>query len=148
MSRTFKIDSPGKIRNQLMRTCAEVIRHLSQKTSLDDEAKDMAALLVYCLRQIAEGIDESSVAWEKRDYWLKAERFRQKWEWTARAATDLEALVRDQAWDRLPATLSELYPHFADIKITKLTRHPSLWQGAFERLIAEAPAASAQRNSR
>ncbi len=137
MSRTFKIDSPGKVRSQLMRTCAEVIRHLSQKNTLDDEAKDMAALLVYCLRQIDAGIEESSKAWEKRDYWMKAERFREKWLWAGRAASDLEAVIRRGAWEQLPALLAQLYRHFADIKVNKLTRKSSLWEGAYQRLMTE-----------
>lgn len=139
MSRTFKIDGPGKVRNQLMRTCAEVIRRLSQKTTLDDEAKDMAALLVFCLRQIADGIDESAMAWEKRDYWIKAERFREKWSWAGGAAADLEAVIRDEAWDRLPANLAQLYHRFNEVTVSKFTRKSSLWKGAYARLRAETP---------
>ncbi len=137
MSRTFKVDSPGKVRNQLMRTAAEVLRHLSQKDRLDGETKDLAALLVYCLRQIDEGIDESARAWEKRDYWLKAERFRHRWAWAGHGAARLESVVREEAWDQLPDMLMELFPHFASIKVARFTRKPSLWEGAYERLISE-----------
>src|ERR1700682_3666355 len=48
MSRAINTDSVGKARNQHMRTAAEVIRRLSQKTELDAEVKDMAAQLVFC----------------------------------------------------------------------------------------------------
>ena len=81
MSRVINTDSTGKKRNQNMRTGAELLRHLSQKNTIDDEAKDMLALLIYCLREIDEGIDSSAQAWEKRDYWMKAEEFRQRWRW-------------------------------------------------------------------
>ena len=68
MGRVVNTESNGKQRNQLRRTIAEMLRHLSQKSTIDDEAKDMLATIVLCLRQINDGIDESTVAWEKRDY--------------------------------------------------------------------------------
>ena len=138
MSRVINTDSPGKRRNQLMRTCAELIRHLSQKQDIDAEARDMLALLVYCLREIAAGIDESARAWEKRDYWIKAEEFRQRWGWADRYATELDALVRAEDWQRLPEMMIRLVPHFSDITINKFTRKATLWQGAYERLLSES----------
>ncbi|MBN1428620.1 MAG: hypothetical protein JXB07_09545 [Anaerolineae bacterium] len=137
MSRVVNLDGPGKARNQLMRTSAEIIRHLSQKSELDEEACDMAALLVYCLREIDAGIDDSALAWEKRDYWVKAEQFRSRWAWAGKSAAELNEVVVHGAWEQLPMVLAGLFPHFTDIKIAKLTRSPSLWRGAYRRLLQE-----------
>jgi hypothetical protein len=137
MSRIINTDSPGKRRNQLMRTSAELLRHLSQKPDVDDDTKDMLALLVFCLREISDGIDESTVAWEKRDYWIKAEEFRQRWDWTGKLAAELQHLILNEHWQHLPALMVRLLPHFADIKITKFTRKPSTWKGSYERLVRE-----------
>ena len=57
MSRVINPDSAGKQRNQLMRTAAEILRHLSQKAAIDEEVKDMVATLVYCFHEIDAGID-------------------------------------------------------------------------------------------
>jgi hypothetical protein len=140
MSRVVNVDGPGKLRNQLMRTSAEVIRLLSQKTTLDEEACDMAALLVYCLREIDEGIDDSALAWEKRDYWVKAEQFRARWAWAGKAAAELDVVVVGGAWEQLPMILARLLPHFTEIKIVKLTRNSTLWRGAYQRLMSERAA--------
>jgi len=137
MSRVVNIDSPGKNRNRLMRTAAELLRHLSQKTSLDDDAKDMAALLVFCLREIEDGIEASAMAWEKRDYWIKAEQLRQRWGWAGNHAARLESTIRHERWDGLPGVMAGLFEHFADIKIIKFTRDASEWQGAYQRLLGE-----------
>ncbi len=142
MSRVVKLDGPGKLRNQLMRTAAEVIRLLGQKAELDDEARDMAALLVYCLHQINDGIDDSAMAWEKRDYWVKAEQFRARWAWAGRAASELEHIILNDAWDQLPIFIAKLLPHFTEIKIIKLTRTSTLWQGAYQRLLQERSSAA------
>jgi len=137
MSRVVNTNNPGKIRNQMMRTSAELLRHLSQKAALDDEAKDMAALLVYCLREIDDGIEASALAWEKRDYWIKAEQLRQRWMWTGKAIASLETMIRTEAWETLPGIMADLFGYFADIKITKFTRSSSVWEGAYQRLMAE-----------
>lgn len=134
MSRVINTNSPGKLRNQMMRTSAELLRHLSQKSELDADAKDMAAMLAFCLREIEDGIEESAEAWEKRDYWIKAEQLRQRWGWAGKSATELESLVLNDAWEKLPATMAGLLTHFADITVTKFTRDASVWQGAYGRL--------------
>jgi hypothetical protein len=120
-----------------MRTAAELLRHLSQKADLDDEVKDMAAELVYCLRAIDDGIEASAGAWEKRDYWIKAEQLRQRWVWTSSASARLENMIRTGVWENLPEILVSMVEHFADIKITKLTRKSSEWAGAYQELLAD-----------
>jgi hypothetical protein len=137
MSRVVNVDSTGKNRNRLMRTAAELLRHLSQKTEIDAETKDMAAQLVYCLRGVEDGIEGSAMAWEKRDYWLKADQLRQRWAWAGNASAAVEAMIRSEAWESLPGIMVGLLGHFSDIKITKLTRDPSEWQGAYQRLLDE-----------
>ncbi len=140
MGRVINTDSTGKQRNNLMRTGAELLRRLSQKQTIDDDAKDMVAMMVYCLREVDEGIDSSAAAWEKRDYWMKADELRMRWEWTADIADQLQALIRENRWDDLPMMMVKLFPYFNDIKITKLTRSADLWQGAHTRLLRELPA--------
>ncbi len=137
MSRVVNPDNPGKLRNQMMRTAAEILRHLSQKSSLDDETKDLTAQLVYCLRGVEDGIEASAIAWEKRDYWIKAEQLRQRWTWAGNSSARLENLIRNEQWDALPAMMVSLFGYFADIKITKLTRDSSAWEGAYQRLKSE-----------
>jgi hypothetical protein len=120
-----------------MRTVAEILRRLAAKGQVDEETKDMAAAMVFIFRDIDAGVDVSAMAWEKRDYWLKADRFRIEWEWAKQAATDMEDVIRNEAWDLLPRLMMDLFPHFADIKIKKLTRKPDLWHGAYQQLMTE-----------
>lgn len=120
-----------------MRSLAEMLRRLAAKGKVDDEAKDMAAAMVFILRDIDNGVDESAQAWEKRDYWIKADRFRVEWEWAKQAADDVEDVIREGAWDLFPRLMMDLFPHFSDVRIKKLTRTPELWQGAYALLMAE-----------
>lgn len=137
MGRVINTDSTGKNRSQQMRTGAELLRRLSQKPDIDDEAKDMLAALVFALREIDAGIDSSAAAWEKRDYWMKADELRVRWEWTGRMADQLAAMVFEDRWDDLPPMMVKLFPYFNDIKITKMTRKEDAWQGAYAQLLRE-----------
>lgn len=139
MSRVINTDSTGKRRNQLMRTSAEILRHLTQKQAVDNEVKDMLAALVFCLREIDEGIEQSTLAWEKRDYWMKAEEFRQRWAWVGLMEAELKAMIHNDDWNQLPMLLVRLLPYFNDIKVTKFTRKESEWLGSYHRLMDEKP---------
>jgi len=137
MGRVVNPNNPTSVRNQQMRTAAELLRLLSQKADLDAEARDMAAQVVFCLRAIEEGIESSAAAWEKRDYWVKAEQLRQRWAWAGHCADRLETIIRRDEWHRLLEVLVELLPRFAEIKVTRLTRQAGAWMGAYERLLSE-----------
>jgi hypothetical protein len=136
MPRIINTANPGKLRNQERRTIAEILRRLVAKRSLDDEARDMAAAIVYSLRAIEATIDVTTEAWEKRNYYLKADRFRLEWEWVHPYAERLEALIREGAWERLPEELVGLMPRFADIKIIKFTRNPETWKASYQLLLS------------
>ena len=137
MGRVVNTDSAGAERNRLRRTIAEALRLLGQKQAIDDEARDLAALIVYSLRGIEQGVDTSAAAWEKRDYYMKADRFRLQWAWVEPMARQLEVVLVRERWNDLPTVLALLLPRFSDIKLTKMTRTPNLWAGCYDRLLRE-----------
>lgn len=137
MSRLINGINTGTERNQLRRTIAEALRHLMAKKKLDDKSKDLVALIVYSLRGIAAGVDQSAKAWEKRDYFVKADKFRLEWAWAEKYANKLEVILRGELWSELPIALAELAPKFADITITKFVRTEALWHGRYKQLMAE-----------
>lgn len=139
MSRIVHTDSPGTQRQRVRRTIAEALRRLMEKESLDGEARDLAALIVFSLRELSDGVDRSAAAWEKRGYFIKADRFRRDWEWADQTADELETLIRSEDWVRLPVILAGLVPRFADIKVQRLTRSPAMWQDCYHRLLETEP---------
>ncbi len=134
MTRIINTANPGSRRNAARRTIAEILRHLMFKREFDAETQDMAAALVFNLRIIAETVEVTLVAWENRDYFLKADRFRLEWEWVAPAADRLRDLAVAGRWEQLPAELASLAPRFADIRIAKMTRAAESWAGSYQLL--------------
>jgi hypothetical protein len=139
MSRVFRIENPSTLRNRHMRSIAEMLRRLSQKPKLDTEGKDLAAKITLLLWEITDGVERSAQAWEKRDYWMKAERFMRDWTWAAEIAANMEDVLRHEALDLLPELMAELFPRLATIQIKSMTRKADLWRGAFAELMAQPP---------
>jgi len=138
LSRIVSVDSTGTERQRLRRTIAEALHRLMAKSELDEEARDLAALIVLALREIDVGIDRSASAWEKRGYFVKADRLRRDWEWAPRAADRMANLISGGDWARLPVVLAGIAPRFADIHVAKLTRSPRTWRGAYRKLTGGA----------
>ena len=135
MSRITNVDgTPAAQRNRLRRTIAEILRRMSAKSAIDNEAKDMLAFIVVGLRLIDESIEKSCVAWEKRDYYVKADQFRREWRWVAPAADRIEDLIVTEEWSLLPTELAGLAARFSDVNINKMTKPATLWQGAHQKL--------------
>lgn len=135
MTRIINTANPGKLRSQARRTIAEVLRHLMHKDPTDQEAKDMASCVVFALRDIESTIETTVEAWEKRDYYLKADRFRLEWEWVGKEASQLERLIRQNRWPDVSRQLAGLVTRFSDIRIARTTRPASTWQGCYEKLL-------------
>lgn len=134
MSRLIKTDSVGKQRERLMKSIAWTLRELAGKPKLDEDARDMAAYLSLALREIHRTIDVTCAAWEKRDYWLKADQFRREWEWTLPLAEKLEKMVLEARWQELPALMAELMPRLARLTLPKKNTFGDGWRGAYAAL--------------
>lgn len=139
MSRVINTNNPGKVRSNNMRTIAEILRRVGVKAEIDAEARDMFAALVFLLRDIHESALTTVNAWEKRGYWMKADRFMRDWEWSAEMASNLEDVLRNEAWDLVPRLLGELAPQTAEVQVKNLTRSTSAWRGAYQKLLSEPP---------
>lgn len=137
MPRIINTASPGKLRHQARRTIAEMLRRLMQKGQIDNEGKDMVAAIVFALRDIDATVQTTTEAWEKRNYYVKADQFRFEWEWTGAADERLSTALLDEDWQALALALADLAPRFEDIQVKRLTRKTSSWKGAYQLLLRE-----------
>jgi len=54
-------------------------------------------------------------------------------------ADQLRNMIYSEQWTLLPPIMLKLLPRVADIKITKMTRDVSLWDGVYDKLMEEQP---------
>ena len=134
MSRVINTDGVGKQRNQMSKAVLIAIRELAAKKQIDDEARDMAAFLSLALTQIHGTVDQSVIAWEKRDYWVKADQFRMQWAWAQSSAEKVKEAVLINDWGELAVLMPEIAAKLGAIKLPKSNTVGKPWNGALMEL--------------
>ncbi len=134
MSRVINTDGVGKQRNQMSKAVLIAIRELAVKKQTDDEARDMAAFLSLALTQIHGTVDQSVTAWEKRDYWVKADQFRMQWAWAQSSAEKVKEAVLINDWGELAVLMPEIAAKLGAIKLPKSNTVGKPWSGALAEL--------------
>jgi hypothetical protein len=135
MTRFIKTESGATLRNKLLKSIAITIRELGKQSSADSNTKDMIAFIILSLKKVSETIEEAIIAWEKRDYWLKADRFRLDWEWALKTSNELYMALLVDDW----AVIASFIPVIADkcrnIKLTSRSNISKIWVGAYNTLM-------------
>ncbi|MGZ8901210.1 MAG: hypothetical protein ACXW3Z_14045 [Limisphaerales bacterium] len=134
MSPIINPESAGKERTQLTKAIVLAVRELAKQTDVTNDAKDQAAFIVLALKSISEGIDVSVAAWEKRGYWVKADRFRMEWLWTGQYADKMKSAILADDWASVAMLMPQIAQKFSKIVISENHRLGKPWVGAFGQL--------------
>ena len=137
MSRLIKTDTAGKDRTRLTKSIVLAVRELAKQKDVTPEAKDLAAFIVMALQTISEGIDESVAAWEKRGYWVKADRFRMEWIWTGQYAEKMKVALFTNDWGTIAMLMPQIAMKLNKIQIAENHRLGKPWVGTFKRMMGE-----------
>jgi hypothetical protein len=137
LSPVINPDGVGKQRDRLMRAVTLALRALASRSQVDAETRDLVAFIALALNEIHATIDVTCAAWEKRDYWLKADQFRREWAWAGRTAEKVERVVLGDEWQNLPALMVELSKHLDKVNLPKRNTLGTPWVGAYAKLAAE-----------
>ena len=137
MSRVINPDSVGKLRTQLIKGIVLSIRELARQTDTGTETRDIAAFIALALKTISDGIDVSVTAWEKRDYWIKADKFRMEWLWAGSAAEKMRIAVLSEDWATVAALSAQIAQKFSKIQISPNHRLGKPWVGSYDQLSAK-----------
>ena len=127
-------ESAGKERTQLSKGIVLAIRELAKQTDIGAEARDMAAFISVALTQISSGIDVSVAAWEKRGYWVKADKFRMEWIWAGLYADKMKLAVLADDWAAVAAVMAQVAQKLAKIDVPAGHRLGKPWVGAWKQL--------------
>ena len=134
MSRIINPESAGKERTQFSKAIVLAVRELAKQTDVTSEAKDLAAFIAMALKSISEGIDVSVAAWEKRGYWVKADRFRMDWMWTGQIADKMKVAIFTDDWGAIAMLMPQIAQKFNKIEVSNNHRLGKPWAGAFDKL--------------
>jgi hypothetical protein len=124
--------TPGKERTRLSKAIVIAIREFMRQTKPDQQSKDIVAFVILALEQISTGIDLSVAAWEKRGYWVKADKYRMEWHWTAVSAEKLNSALKKQNWREIAPIMLDIISQFSSIKVSNQHRMGKPWHNAYE----------------
>jgi len=132
VTRIIATSTPGKDRTKLSKAIVITIREFMRQKEPGKSTRDMVAFIILALKEIAEGIDKSVAAWEKRGYWVKADKYRMDWQWTGIVAKKLENAFNQNDWGTIASILLEIMGKFEGIKVSDRHRMGKPWIGALK----------------
>ncbi len=79
-------------------------------------------------------VEKTVVAWEKRDYWLKADKFRMQWGWVSISSEKIHKALQTGDWASLAVQAAQIGQKLAAVKVSEKHRLGTPWIGAWKRL--------------
>lgn len=136
MGRVIQPDGVGKERGRLVKAVALALRELARQEGLTSETRDLAAFITLALDAIQATIEPSVSAWEKRGYWIKADRFRLEWQWTGDLSRRLRSALVTEDWGTAALLTAQIAQKIGPVQIPARHRMGEPWQGAWKQLQA------------
>lgn len=130
MATIYSPDSAGKERARLSKTIILALRELMKQSEPNQETKDMTAYVILALEEIAGNIDSSVEAWEKRGYWVKADKFRLEWEWAGLTARNMRIALENEDWGTVAMSAAKIAQKLNKVTIPERHRLGTPWVGA------------------
>lgn len=134
MSRVYNPESVGKDRTRLSKSIVLALRELMKQSEPNQETKDLTAFVVLALTEISENIDVSVAAWEKRGYWVKADKFRLEWEWAETYAKTLKTALLAEDWASVAMTSVKIAQKLNKVTVPDHHRLGTPWVGAWKKI--------------
>jgi len=133
LSPTINTETAGKERNRLAKMVVLAIQEVVKQPEPNDVVKDIAAFLAFSMEAIAASIDSTVEAWEKRGYWVKADRFRLEWDWAGTYAGEIQKALDIEDWGALALIVAKIGKKLGNIRIAKKNRMGTPWIGSWQR---------------
>jgi len=130
-------ESGTTLRNRLSRGIVLAIRLLMEQGAPDEKSLDKVAFVVLALDKISESVDLSAMAWEKRDYWVKADAFRMEWEWAIGSSKRVKEALFSKDWPQIAIELITVAQKLHKVQISPNNRIGEPWVGAYAALLKQ-----------
>jgi hypothetical protein len=135
LSRIINVDGVGKQRRRYTKEVVLAIRELMQQGGVNDQTKDLAAFISIRLQAIFDTIERTVAPWEKRDYWVKADRFRMEWAWSGKYADDMQQALINDDWGTVAQIAANTAEKLNKVEVSKRHRLGEPWHGSWQALI-------------
>ncbi len=137
MSRIINTEGTGKERTRLTRCVVLALRELMRQTEADDKSKDLAAFVALTLEDLYAVAEASVAAWEKKGYWVKADRFRMEWDWARVLGEKMRTAVLKDDWATVALISAQVAQKMMTVDVPVRHKLGTPWVGAYARLKSE-----------
>lgn len=134
MGNVIHTDTPGKRRDKIVRLLATLLAQSNLHSMSVEETKDKTAFVYLSLKEIEKTINETVQPWEKREYWVKADAFREEWSWVKEFREKIQKKLSTNAWQSMDKDFEYLGSKLASIEPLKRFNNPDFWKGAYKKL--------------
>jgi hypothetical protein len=134
LSSVVNHETAGKDRKRLVHLIALAIRELNAHQDITSETRDLAAFIALSLIAIHNTIDRSVEPWEKRGYWIKADRYRTEWDWTLKLGNKMRESILNEDWAMVAISTVAIYEKLGDVKLPVRNKSGKFWGGSFNML--------------
>jgi len=132
LGRVINPERPGKIRDRLLKVLVIALEEYKSLDGVSIQTKDIAAFIALTLEAISQTAERTASAWEKRDYWIKADHFRNEWKWVSTYGNRMQAAVLDGNYSLVHAIATDILEFVNDIELPKRHRFGTPWIGAYQ----------------
>ncbi len=136
MGRIIKTESAGKDRTRLSKEIVLAIRELMKQNHPDEATRELTAFIALSLEEVSQTIDLSVAAWEKRGYWVKADRFRLEWSWAGKQAELMRQATIQQDWGQVAQVAIQVAQKLSSVKIAAHHHLGTPWIGSWSKFTA------------
>ena len=126
-----------KIATSFMIRYRNALRELARQNDTGDKSRDLAAFISLALQTISDGIDVSVAAWEKRGYWVKADKFRMDWMWSGQYAAKMKQALLADDWASIAMLLPQIASRLGKVEVATNHRLGTPWTGSWRALQKE-----------
>ncbi len=134
MSRIVSVDGTGTERTRLTKSIVIALRELMKQKQVDAHSYDLTAYVVLALNMVDLNVDKTVIAWEKRDYWLKADKFRMLWSWVRPSSDKIHKALLAGDWAMIAMQSALVGQKLASLKVSENHRLGKPWEGAWKKL--------------
>ncbi len=137
LSKVINPNGVGKERAYLTKGVVLAIRELAQLGSRGAASRELAAFIALALERISNTVEVTVAPWEKRDYWVKADKFRMDWAWSGQYAEKMKIAVLNEDWESIAQIAALTAQKLSKVTVPPGHRLGHPWVGAWNELQKE-----------
>jgi hypothetical protein len=135
LSRVYRTHSLSSERDKLLKLIVYSISKIPEENEGSDRYKDLTAFIALTSKAVIDSIDTTIKAWEKRGYWIKADKFRDKWSWIYLFFDSLKEIILHEDWHQLSGLFSSIQIYLSDVTVPKRPSFDKPWIGSYDKFI-------------